>query len=69
MGEHFHTGVEGEVCNVGLTIKTARPIAEVGGAKSGGVAKQKNAGHVGKLTQVSPSPLPQLLKGRVQWCG
>lgn len=29
--------------------------AEVGGAKSGGVAKQKSVGSVGKLKQVSPS--------------
>lgn len=44
-------------------------LAEVGGAKSGGVAKQKGVGNVGKLTQVSPlrgAPLPS--HGRRQWC-
>ena len=38
-------------------------IAEGGGAKSGGVAKQKSVGNVGKLTQVSlphSAPLPAL---------
>jgi len=37
--------------------------AEGGGAKSGGVAKQKSAGNVGKLSQVSllhSAPLPAL---------
>ena len=38
-------------------------IVEGGRAKSGGVAKQKSAGNVGKLTQVSllhSTPLPTL---------
>ena len=38
-------------------------IAEGGGDKSGGVAKQKSVGNVGKLTQVSllhSAPLPAL---------
>ena len=44
-------------------------LSEVGGAKSGGVAKQKSVGNVGKLTQVRPlhrAPLP-LANGRSQW--
>ena len=60
-------GVEGDLCGIDscrYVLQFIRLlIAEGGGAKSGGMAKQKSVGNVGKLTQVSllhSAPLPAL---------
>ena len=61
-------GVEGDLygidsCRYVLLVNQASHCCRRGGAKSGGVAKQKSAGNVGKLTQVSllhSAPLPAL---------
>ena len=62
-------GVEGDLygidsCRYVLLVNQAVSLVQKGaGAKSGGVAKQKSAGNVGKLSQVSllhSAPLPAL---------